>query len=60
LRKDDRIDALAIMVAHFTEIMNQDASKKAGFERERLLEASLQKHLKACLGNTFRRRKKKW
>lgn len=45
LRKDDRADAFSIMVAEFTEIMNQDAEKSAMEERRRLMEEALLRHV---------------
>lgn len=58
LRKDDRIDALAIMVAHFTGIMNQDAEKREAEERRRQLEDALKSHMGIALGSG--RKRSKW
>lgn len=49
LRKDDRIDALAILVAHFVEVMDQDAKSVAAKTHEKRLQAELLKHIKGSL-----------
>lgn len=41
LAHDDRLDALAIGVGYFTDIMNQDADKKAKERQERILKEEL-------------------
>lgn len=41
LRHDDRLDALAMLVAHFVEIMNQDAEKVASNQYEEWMRAQL-------------------
>src|SRR5690625_1144152 len=61
LRHDDRIDALAIGVGHFVEILNQDAKSRAeALQRDRM-EEELRRHvelsLKGNLGRTSRNRK---
>lgn len=58
LRKDDRIDVLAMAVGYFVEVLNQDAEKNARIERERLLKAELLKHVTGSLGG--RRTNGKW
>ena len=50
LRKDDRIDALAILVSHFVEVMDQDAKANAASEHQRNLEEHLRKHISGSLG----------
>lgn len=42
LRKDDRIDALALLVGHFVEIMDQDSSKAAARAHEEHLKRVLE------------------
>jgi len=50
LRKDDRTDALAILVSHFVEVMDQDAQANAASEHQRNLEEHLRKHISGSLG----------
>jgi len=50
LRKDDRIDALAILVASFVDTMNQDQAKKDAEERARALKAELENHIRVAQG----------
>ena len=47
LRHDDRVDALAILVARFSEIMSQDQDKKERDEYSKWLEEQLQRHVKS-------------
>ena len=61
LRKDDRIDALAIGVAWFVEVMNQDAHKRDKQERERRMKEALTSYMKNALGSGHKtNRHKKW
>jgi hypothetical protein len=43
LRHDDRIDALAMLVAHFVEVMDQDAESVAGRQHAEWMEAEMAK-----------------
>lgn len=54
LRKDDRIDALAGLVARFTEIMNQDDQKREAEERSEQMRLELQRHIGVALGGAPR------
>lgn len=58
LRKDDRVDALSILVGHYTDILNQDAQAKADDERRKQLQEALAQHMGAALGAL--RKGKKW
>lgn len=57
LRKDDRVDALSILVGHYTDILNQDAEAKAADERQKQLQEALASHMGMALG-AFRKSKK--
>lgn len=50
LRHDDRLDALAIAVAYWVEVMNQDADKQIEIRKER----QLMEELKVFLGHAKR------
>ncbi|WP_319413864.1 phage terminase large subunit [uncultured Cohaesibacter sp.] len=43
LKKDDRVDALSMLVAHFVDIMDQDAKKAADRQHQEWLMAELDK-----------------
>lgn len=58
LRKDDRIDALAGLVARFTDIMNQDDQKREAEERAAQMKAELERHIGLALGG--HNRNPKW
>ena len=58
LRKDDRIDVLAIGVGWFVDVMNQDAEKKEAAERERRLREELLSYTKQAIGPRGKPRKK--
>lgn len=60
LRHDDRIDVLAILVAHFVDMMNQSDLKKVDEERERLLMEHLMEHQRACVAQSGGGRNMKW
>ncbi|WP_422048054.1 phage terminase large subunit [Shimia sp.] len=61
LRKDDRIDVLAIGVGFFVEVMNQDAEKKEAKERNNRLLKELLAHKKTSLSQSWKKRnRKKW
>lgn len=62
LRKDDRIDVLAIGVSWFVEMMNQDAKEREAQERSRLLQEELRGFMKNAIGGdpTLKRQRKKW
>jgi hypothetical protein len=50
LANDDRLDALSIGVAHFTEAMAQDVDKKVAEERERQMQKELEKYKRQVFG----------
>lgn len=56
LKHDDRVDALALGVAHFAEAMNRDAEREVKKERTRLREREIDK-LMNHLGSKTTRRK---
>lgn len=58
LRKDDRIDALAILVSHFTDVMGQDAKANAAKAHAQRLQRELLKHVKGDVGAKPKR--KRW
>jgi hypothetical protein len=47
LKHDDRLDAVAIAVAHYTESMDRDAEKAHKQNLEKLMQAEIDKHLKS-------------
>lgn len=53
LRFDDRVDALAMLVGHFVDIMDQDANKLAEQQYDEWLEAELAKLHEAPLNKEF-------
>jgi hypothetical protein len=55
LAKDDRLDALAIAVAYWTEYMARDAEKATDDLRERKLRAELDKFVRAAGGRGIAR-----
>jgi hypothetical protein len=55
LSKDDRLDALAIAVAHWTEYMARDADKATADLRERKLQDELDKFVQSATGRPNRR-----
>ena len=50
LKHDDRLDALAIAVAYWTERMAQDADRGISSERNRLLDTELQRFMEHAIG----------
>jgi hypothetical protein len=50
LAHDDRLDALAMAVAHWTEQMAQDADKKIALNRSKALDRELEKFMDAVVG----------
>lgn len=50
LKHDDRLDALAGAVAHWTEFMNRDAEKAHLAHREALVDAELEKFMASVIG----------
>lgn len=52
LSKDDRIDALAMAVARWVEVMDKDTVKVEKEHRDALLEAELEKFIEAALGGS--------
>jgi hypothetical protein len=54
LRHDDRLDALAIAVAYWTQQMSQDEDRQADARREELLKQELQKFQDHALGRQSR------
>lgn len=55
LRKDDRIDALALAVHYWTKAMARDTEKEAEASREAALMAELEKHMAHLLGGAVSR-----
>lgn len=53
LRHDDRVDVLAMLVAFFIEIMDQDANKSANIERSEALMKELQHVYDLNVANDF-------
>ena len=53
LRFDDRVDALAMLVGHFVELMSQDAQKVADRERDEWLQAQIAKLHESPLNRGF-------
>ncbi len=60
LRHDDRLDALAMLVAHFTEMMNQDAQKTASQVYAEAMRKELDRYHEAPLTRPAGQRKLKW
>lgn len=60
LRFDDRVDALAILVAHFTELMNQDAEKSAAIQHEEWMRGELSRLHEAPLNKAFGSEALRW
>lgn len=62
LRKDDRIDVLAIGAGWFVEVMNQDAEKRTNEERARKMKEELLRYRKFAIGGNPRRTRgnRKW
>jgi len=58
LRKDDRIDVLAIAVAYFVDVLNQDAEKKEQAERAERMVEELRKYMKNALGSNPKKNRK--
>jgi Holliday junction resolvasome RuvABC endonuclease subunit len=54
LKHDDRLDALAIAVAYWTERMAQDADKGVANEREKLLDKELEDFMANAIGRSKR------
>jgi hypothetical protein len=50
LRHDDRLDALAIAVAYWTESLAQDAEKKTEERKEEKLQSELDRFMENALG----------
>jgi len=59
LRKDDRVDALAILVSRFTEIMSQDQDKKERDEYDKWLKDQLKSHTDAIKMTLGKKKTKK-
>lgn len=53
LRFDDRIDALAMLVGHFVDLMSQDAQKIADREHEEWMKAQLERFHESPLNRGF-------
>ncbi len=53
LRFDDRVDALAMLVAHFIELMNQDAQKVADRQHDEWMRAELERLHQSPLNQEF-------
>lgn len=53
LRHDDRLDALAMLVGHFVEVMNQDGAKTAALVHEEAMRAEIEKLHQSPLNKVF-------
>ncbi|TWH35604.1 hypothetical protein L611_001200000850 [Aminobacter sp. J15] len=53
LRHDDRLDALAMLVGHFLEMMNQDAAKLAAEQHAEWLRKELERYHESPLNRNF-------
>ncbi|RWM83771.1 MAG: hypothetical protein EOR81_02205 [Mesorhizobium sp.] len=60
LRFDDRVDALAMLLAHFIEMMNQDASKIVQREHDEWMQAQIAKLHLSPLNQAFGGPRKSW
>ena len=61
LRHDDRVDALAMLVGHFLELMNQDARKVAEQQHEEWLKGQIEKlHMSPLNKHQFNQGGHKW
>lgn len=58
LRKDDRIDVLAMAVAYFVEVLNQDAEKKDAELRAERMRDALRGYLRSALGKAPQKNRK--
>lgn len=57
---DDRLDALAIAVNYWVEVMGQDTEKSIDREREKLRDEELKKFLKNCFGIDNQKKGPRW
>lgn len=55
LKHDDRLDALAIAVAYWSERMNQDADRGVAAEKDRLLDKELENFMAHAIGRPLKR-----
>lgn len=53
LRHDDRLDALAMLVAYFAELMNQDAEKMAAVQHDEWMKAELERYHQSPLNRNL-------
>ncbi|WP_421868823.1 phage terminase large subunit [Pararhizobium sp.] len=60
LRHDDRVDALAMLVGHFVELMNQDARKTASTIHEESMRAEIAKLHLSPLNKAFGTHRVTW
>lgn len=60
LRHDDRLDALAMLVGHFAEMMNQDAQKTAARAHEELMKVELEKFYSTPFNNPNKGKRQIW
>lgn len=60
LRFDDRVDALAMMVAHFVDLMAQDSQKVADRQHEEWMRQQMESYMRAPLNRQFSGQKTKW
>ncbi|MBL4783869.1 MAG: phage terminase large subunit [Cohaesibacteraceae bacterium] len=60
LRFDDRIDVMAILIAHFTELMNQDSKRAAEDEYMRLMDEEFLKFIDSAGGTGGSRGNNTW
>ncbi len=60
LRHDDRVDALAMLVGHFVELMNQDARKTASQVHEEAMRAEVAKLHLSPLNKVFGTHRVTW
>jgi hypothetical protein len=56
LRHDDRIDALAMAVGHWTTIMAQDDNKRVNERKQELLNKELERFIANALGRPQKKR----
>ncbi|MHB9436580.1 MULTISPECIES: phage terminase large subunit [unclassified Mesorhizobium] len=60
LRFDDRVDALAMLIGHFVEMMNQDAGKIVAREHQEWMEAQIAKLHQSPLNQHFGGERMSW
>jgi hypothetical protein len=55
LAKDDRVDALSLVVHYYRDRMDRDVAKAQSLHREKLVDAELQQYMKHVLGRAVRK-----